>query len=145
MNPDDFLVLALKLSAGAGQAELRSAVSRGYYGVFHLARLFVDGCGVTLPESAEAHDKVAKCLQHAGDPLLDAAGSELNSLRSMRNAADYRLGDGRFAQARFVVVQLAKARQIADALRSAQGRIDILRLPMRAYAKDILKLPLRLG
>lgn len=143
MKPDDFLVLAIRLSAGAGQAELRSAVSRAYYSVFHQARLLVEACGVICPVSGEAHDKVAKCLQHAGDPVLDTAGSKLTSLRVMRNDADYRLNDQRFSQSAFVGIQIAIAREIADVLRTAHGRLEALQPPMRSYAKDILKLPLR--
>ena len=37
MNGADFLHLALRLSGGSTEAEWRSAVSRTYYGVFHLA------------------------------------------------------------------------------------------------------------
>lgn len=143
MSPEDFLILAIRLSASSGQAELRSAVSRAYYSVFHQARLLVEACGVACPESGEAHDKVAKCLQHARDALLDAAGSKLNSLRGMRNDADYRLSDLRFAQPSFVAIQVSVAREIADVLRAANSRIDSIKPPMRSYAKDILRLPVR--
>jgi hypothetical protein len=37
-------------------------VSRAYYGAFHLARDFVESCGVMLPKTAEAHDKLQWCL-----------------------------------------------------------------------------------
>jgi hypothetical protein len=65
MSPDDFLALAARLSASSGEAERRSAVSRAYYGVFHIARQVIEACGVTCPESAEAHDKISKCLQQS--------------------------------------------------------------------------------
>src|SRR5688572_18367436 len=143
MNPDDFLTLAMKLSASAGEVERRSAVSRAYYGVFHLARLRLESCGLTCPESAEAHDKISKCLQHAGDNDLAAAGSKLHSLRTARNHADYRLSDPRFADAKFIAVQLAIAREIFDSLKMASRGNDEARLAMRRYARDILKLTIR--
>ena len=51
MEGTDFLQLAIRLSAGVTEAEWRSAVSRAYYGAFHVARQFVESCGVTLPRS----------------------------------------------------------------------------------------------
>jgi hypothetical protein len=62
MGGTDFLHLAVRLSGGATEAQWRSAVSRAYYGAFHLARDFVESCGVTLPKTAEAHDKLQWCL-----------------------------------------------------------------------------------
>ncbi len=41
MGGSDFLHLAVRLSGGATEAQWRSAVSRAYYGAFHLARDFV--------------------------------------------------------------------------------------------------------
>jgi hypothetical protein len=38
MDGTGFLHLAVRLSGGATEAEWRSAVSRAYYGAFHLAR-----------------------------------------------------------------------------------------------------------
>lgn len=140
MSPDDFLVLATRLSAGAGEAELRSAVSRAYYGLFHSARQLLDECDVICPESAEAHDKIAKCLQNSEIPNVAAAGSKLHSFRTTRNHADYRLSDARFQNVKFIAVQMAIVREIADALRVEPAAI---RGPVRAYARDVLKLLLR--
>jgi uncharacterized protein (UPF0332 family) len=140
MSPDDFLVLATRLSASPGEAELRSAVSRAYYGLFHTARLLIEACDVSCPESGEAHDKIAKCLQNSQSPDVAAAGSKLNSFRTVRNHADYRLSDERFKNAKFIAIQLAIAREIADAL-----GIDatFIRSPLRNYARDVLKLAVR--
>jgi uncharacterized protein (UPF0332 family) len=42
MNPDEFLTLAEQLAGQPSEAARRSAVSRAYYGAFHLARGLVE-------------------------------------------------------------------------------------------------------
>lgn len=143
MSPDDFLTLAIKLSSAIGDAERRSAVSRAYYGAFHWGRGFVDSCGVALSKDAQAHKEIAHCLQHSQDPDVVAAGGKLDSLRSERNAADYRLDDGRFANPRFIQLQLAIAREISDAVTNAPKRIAQIRPQIRKYAREIMKLTVR--
>jgi len=117
-------------------------VSRAYYGSFHSARLLVESCGVKCPESAESHDKVAKCLQNCGDPDAVVAGRELNSLRSARNQADYRLHQQQFRDAAYVQLQLGLAARIHEALLTAKDNLAHLRGPIQAYARDILRMPL---
>ena len=116
MNPDEFLNLALRLSNSDREADRRSAVSRAYYALFHTARLLLDACGVTCPQSAESHDRIAKCLQHSGVAEVVVAGRESNSLRTIRNHADYRLDDRRFGDGRFIQIQLGAVRKIHQAL-----------------------------
>ncbi len=143
MKPDEFLVLAVRLSASPGEAERRSAVSRAYYAIFHTARLVVEDCGIVCPSSAEVHDKLAKCLQNSGDADLAMVGDKLNMFRAVRNGADYRLHDQRFTSGKFVALQLASARETADALSEAGKRLPTFRASVRVYAKDILKLTVR--
>lgn len=116
MNPDDFLVLAVRLSASSGESERRTAISRAYYAVFHKARVLVEGCGIVCPPTAEVHDKLARCLQNAQDADLAMIGDKLNMFRSVRNTADYRLNEPKFGNSQFVALQLAMARETADAL-----------------------------
>jgi uncharacterized protein (UPF0332 family) len=143
MNPDDFLELAQRLAAGPGEAELRSAVSRAYYGLFHAARILVAACEVTTPESAEAHTKVCLCLQNSGHPQLEGAGRKLASFRNIRNRADYQLTDRRFNSGAFVTIQMSIARDIAAAIHSAHADIPSFKTALRIYARDVLKLPVR--
>ena len=42
MTGDDFIHLAGKLATSVDEAALRSAVSRAYYGAFHLALQFLE-------------------------------------------------------------------------------------------------------
>jgi uncharacterized protein (UPF0332 family) len=141
MNADDFLVLAIKLSASSGEAERRSAVSRAYYGAFHWGHGVVDSCGVTLSKEAVAHKEIARCLQHCGNCDVEAAGRELDSLRSERNAADYHLDDPRFTNPKFIEIQLGISRKIAETI--ARAPISQIQPQIRKYARDIMKLTVR--
>jgi hypothetical protein len=138
MNPQEFVALAQELSAGATEAHARSAVSRAYYGMFHYTCQFIESLGVSLPRGASAHEKASVCLQHSNDALLTSAGRELNSLRSIRNAADYRLDDARFADHAFASKQLSLAEAaIAAILQSAQQHSPAVRSAIRDYARNI--------
>jgi uncharacterized protein (UPF0332 family) len=57
MNPDDFISLAGKLAANANadEATYRTAVSRAYYGAFHLAATFLAELGFAAPRMANVH------------------------------------------------------------------------------------------
>jgi hypothetical protein len=143
MKPDEFLVLATRLSAHSGEADKRSAVSRAYYALFHTARLLIEACDVACPESAEAHDKISKCLRNSQDQSLMAAGDKLSTYRTTRNQADYRLGDPRFTDARFIAFQLAVAREVFDVLQVAANQASAGRTAIREYARDVLKLRVR--
>jgi uncharacterized protein (UPF0332 family) len=97
MTGSDFLACAEKFSKGSTEAELRSAVSRAYYGAFHEALALLHVCGVWLPKTEQVHVKLGFCLRDCGDLGATTAGRELEILRSRRKIADYDLGDNRFA------------------------------------------------
>ncbi|HEX7380161.1 MAG TPA: hypothetical protein VF278_23775, partial [Pirellulales bacterium] len=69
MSPNDFVSLAVKLSNSAHEAELRTAVSRAYYGAFHSARDLLEDCGISFPPKellgADVHRKIRFCLESA--------------------------------------------------------------------------------
>jgi len=81
-------------------------------------------------------------LQNSRDAELETAGRKLDSLRTIRNQADYRLNQRDFADAAFIQLQMRRARAIADAVRVATLSIDAIRPAIRDYAKTA-KLPLR--
>jgi hypothetical protein len=141
MNPDEFLHLAIRLASSGGEAEWRSAISRAYYGLFHVARLLVKGCGVRCPASGEVHDKVTKCLQNSGDPKLANAGNQLGSFRTFRNHADYQLDDARFKDGRLVQLQIGVAQSLHQVLSAARADTSSIRPKIRKYAKEILRMP----
>jgi uncharacterized protein (UPF0332 family) len=142
VDGSDFLNLAIRLSGGGSEAEWRSAASRAYYGAFHLARDVVVSCGVALPKTADAHDKLQWCLSHAGDESLAAIASKLNSLRSSRNVADYDLLSLQFSKRDSVLVILRRTQQVVDGLAQFRSQPDFAekRFAIRQYAKDTLRL-----
>jgi hypothetical protein len=49
MNSADFISLAIKLSNSQQEVELRTAVSRAFYGAFHSVRELLEECGIAFP------------------------------------------------------------------------------------------------
>jgi hypothetical protein len=143
MGGVDFLHLAVRLSGGATEAEWRSAVSRACYGAFHLALNLVESCGVTLPKTADAHEKLQWCLVHAGNSRLPPVVERLNSLRAARNVADYDLTSSKFTKRGSVAVAITRAQQIVDALALVRSQSDFAetRSAIREYASGTLRLP----
>jgi uncharacterized protein (UPF0332 family) len=87
---DHFIALAGKLAAGSSPdaATCRTAVSRSYYGAFHLAKAFLVSLGVPISRS---HGEVLHVLQEAGVARAREAGGHLSNLQSLRIKADYEL------------------------------------------------------
>lgn len=88
MDPTDFISLALRLSNSHREADLRTAVSRAYYGDFHLATQLLEDCGVSLSGKdiykVEVHQKVRFCLSESGSEEAALIGKKLGSLRDRR-------------------------------------------------------------
>lgn len=105
MDPLDFLTLARRLGEGRPGAECRSAVSRAYYGAFHVADAALRSYAVCLREDGDLHELLSACLSYSDDQELMRAGTALMALRRHRNEADYELrnlkaeGRGRAAKA----------------------------------------------
>ncbi len=92
MNPRAFLQFDLELVARKKPdqppepVQLRSAVSRAYYAVYHVGRVLLKQLGFSLGDS---HGDVPNYLQNSGDNKLMKVASELNSLYGARRKADY--------------------------------------------------------
>ena len=78
----EFRRVAESLAAQGEEAELRSAVSRLYYALFHVAR---NRTGVF--SSRDSHSKVVRAVRTKSKSV----GDQLNSLKLLRQAADYDL------------------------------------------------------
>ncbi len=91
MNPRNFLTQAQRLIVLAGEEDWRSAVSRAYYSVFHVAREFLEGLGFSVPQADRAHGYLWLRLQNCGEPPLEQLGRDLKDMRGQRNRADYDL------------------------------------------------------
>lgn len=95
---EEFIRLAGKLVVlpGSDEATYRTAVSRAYYGAFHLVRRFLDEIGFPAPDNLNVHGYLPNQLINCGQQDAACAGQTLRQLHRNRLAADYRPEDDRF-------------------------------------------------
>ena len=89
MNWRDFLVLASRLATGTTEADWRTGVSRAYYAAFHVARRLFADLNFTVPRADRAHQYLVYRLSNCGESPVEQAGRDLETLRWLRNRADY--------------------------------------------------------
>jgi len=119
MNGEEFITFAgrIAVSAKGGPADFRSAVSRAYYGAFHLAIEFLRATGTTNPPFQ--HGEIQRLLFRTGNPKAQTASQLLSDLQSHRVRADYRLNVTTVETAAFATQCVAKARDIQSELKAA--------------------------
>jgi uncharacterized protein (UPF0332 family) len=139
IQPEDFLKLAEVWIHGGSEAEWRSAVSRAYYAAFHKARRLFAELGFQPPKGDQAHAYLWLRLLNCGDPQVQAAGSDLNSLRRDRNRADYAV-DQNLSQSDGLT-QVQSARQIIQVLTTAATEPTRTQITdaMKTYESNILR------
>jgi uncharacterized protein (UPF0332 family) len=136
MTGRGFVACAERLSQSPDEADLRSAVSRAYYGAFHLVRTLLSECGVQLPKTEQVHVKMEFCLRGCGDPIAAHAGQQLERLRARRKAADYDLDDPRYITAPAVQSEIRRALGILETIEShLSDSASGFRARVRAHAK----------
>jgi len=90
----NFIVLAGDLVGHDLEASKRSAISRAYYGVFNVARRWLESHGIPI-ENSRAHKQVWLAFNLADRATPDtrekwqAVGDLGGALRVLRNQADY--------------------------------------------------------
>jgi uncharacterized protein (UPF0332 family) len=130
MNWRDFLQLASRLATGITEADWRTAVSRAYYAAFHIARRLFTDLNFAVPRADRAHQYLVFRLSNCGESAVEQAGRDLETLRRLRNRADYD-----------ELPALTQA-QSAAALRLAEGIIQILdtsrQEPARTRMRDAM-------
>lgn len=149
MNSADFISLATKLSNSRQEVELRTAVSRAYYGAFHSVRELLEECGIAFPPKdllgADIHRKVRFCLANSGNADAMLVAGKLDIMRQQRNLADYDLTTESFSlsNAKNVRACVQRTVQIVDALQRCRGEPTFVqfRETVCAYARDVLRLP----
>lgn len=82
----DYVSLSEELARRKEESCLRSSISRGYYGVFCIAR---NKMGYKSYEKADVHSKVMQALKKARAGDWRKIGWNLDELRRARNDADY--------------------------------------------------------
>ena len=140
MKAHDFMDVAWEWVGGLSEAEWRSAVSRGYYAAFHVARDLLQECGFMVPEAEQAHGFLWLRLASAGHPDVEEAGRRLRYLRSLRNWADYDLHRP-FSQS-LAVAWVQKAEdiiQVLEAVPAAPTTIAQITAAIQLYERNVLK------
>jgi hypothetical protein len=129
MEGIEFLQFAAFLAAqNRDEVARRTAVSRAYYGAFHLAREFLEEVGVRVPANATGHGFILLRLENCGHADAREAGSLLSDIRSERNRADYDLSDRRFERienVRAVIETASEIQRLLLTFRSEPTRTSI--------------------
>ena len=120
MDAAEFITLSGKLVA-MGPPGARSAVSRAYYGAFHLAQALLVEMAAESCGSGKAHNLVPLYLRSADHPDATAAADLLSDLHADRIKADYRLELAKAESQRFAMTAVETAREI-------QKRLDLFRI-----------------
>lgn len=91
MDGKDFLDVAKRLYNSSHEADRRTSISRAYYAFFNHVKSCLVAKGIVLSKAAAAHEKAYQYLHNSGIEEADDIASELNSLRTKRNEADYNM------------------------------------------------------
>ena len=116
MTGDELIALAGNLAVNTGlgtdEARFRSAVSRAYYGAFHLSCALLSDFGITVRRNADGHSEVYRALWATQVREAQQVARLLSSLRSERNRADYDLLDPEFRKRETATVNVEAAHEI---------------------------------
>lgn len=138
MNWRDFLLVASRLAAETTEADWRTAVSRAYYAAFHVARHLLADLRFTVPRADRAHQYLVFRLSNSGEAAVEQAGRDLDTLRRLRNRADYDETPALTQSQATAALQLARdIIQALDAARQEPTRTRI-RDAMIVYERDVL-------
>ena len=141
MNPTDFVDQAIRLCDESTEVSQRSAVSRGYYGAFHVAKQFIESCGLRFSKDSSAvHTRLRYCMDKSDDVEVATAARTLNSLRTARNDADYALDDKRFRGKALASTTLIQVQEVIATLVGAKPRFSAIRKKVRNYAR-LVRIP----
>jgi uncharacterized protein (UPF0332 family) len=138
MNWRDFLLVATRLAAATTEAEWRTAVSRAYYAAFHVARRLLSDLQFIVPRADRAHQYLVFRLSNSGEAPVEQAGRDLETLRRLRNRADYDEVPPLTQPQAAAAVRVAEGIiQTLDSARVEPARTRI-RDAMIAYERDVL-------
>lgn len=144
MNGSDFIDFAGQLSVAEPSlpAPTRSAVSRAYYGAFHLAKDFL----IEIDNSFRArtgeneHQFIQRHYQHCGVEPVATLGQLLSNLHESRKVADYRLDKDSAESkenARFCVKRADNIRTEISNIRNDTALQDKVVHGIQAYRKRL--------
>jgi uncharacterized protein (UPF0332 family) len=116
MEPRVFLDLADLLSKGTTPAEYRTAVSRAYYSLYNAGVKALEEMGFTVKTDHKGHTQVQHYLNNTGESELSQVSSQLSSLQTKRNKADYRLTDVEIENQRIALAAVSQATRMVQLL-----------------------------
>ncbi len=90
MDGKDFLDVSKRLCESDYEADRRTSVSRAYYAFFNHIRALLKA-KISLPDTAEAHEKMRQYLHNSGMEEAKDIANNLSTLRTKRNEADYNM------------------------------------------------------
>lgn len=138
MNWRDLLPLAARLAAGTSEADWRTAVSRAYYAAFHVARHLFADLRFVVPRADRAHQYLVFRLSNRGEAVVEQVRRDLETLRRLRNRADYDETPALPQPQAAAAVQVAEGIiRVLDAARQEPTRTRI-RDEMVVYERDVL-------
>jgi len=141
MRPDDFLVQAGRLAAQSRNdaADARTAISRAYYGAYHLVREFLIGLNFAVGKDHDLH-KPLLATRHASGIK---AARFLSQLYESRRRADYELTNAECERQEVAQVSVEYADRLKALLLQMQAeplRSEIV-AGLEAYKQLLNRLP----
>ena len=135
MQPGEFITIAGRLaSMNLGAAGARTAISRAYYGAFHLAVNLLEQFATAPRRNGQGHVLVPAFLGSANHVDATIAASLLQDLHTSRIKADYQINDARIETPEFARSEIEVAMEVqkrlasfADACRSDPALVNVLR------------------
>lgn len=121
MNGSEFISLAGTLAASAtpnAEARYRTAVSRAYYGAYHVAIEVLEELGALVRANHLGHRDTINKLRSTDVEEAMRAARIIEDLHTARIVADYRLKNRRFEKAAHALIAVEDAHDAVDALQA---------------------------
>lgn len=134
MDPREFVRVARALAASDDPASRRSALSRLYYALYHVAGDHLAALGVRLPRDHRGHELVWSYLYHSGVDRLIHAGAQLRRRQGIRLKADYALRDPHADDAAVLAFWLDRTAALIVTLDAAVAEPDVRARAVAAIA-----------
>lgn len=140
MDAADFIDFAGKMAApnNSVPAQYRSAVSRAYYGCFHLAKELLGELRFHCKNRENEHQYVQRHFQNCKEEVAKSLGGTLSDLHEYRKQADYQLADMDAETHNFATTCLIMAHEIRSKLQTCRNSATLATVTkeMLQYRKD---------
>lgn len=110
----------MAVAPGADAPSLRTAVSRAYYGAFHLARALLADMGYRCRTRDNEHLFVQRHFANCRHGIALEIGGLLSNLHESRKEADYDLDKARTETRQLAMLCAARADRVRDQLKTCR-------------------------